>query len=105
MYCFINQQPAILNIEYSVLLQLQKEDLHKLYIQIPQFERFFKILIQNPYIREQLRVVQTLSLSAEEWYKFFLDKYPQVVKQVKQKPIASYLGITPEFLSMIKKII
>lgn len=77
MYCFINQQPAILNIEYSVLLQLQKEDLHKLYIQIPQFERFFKILIQNPYIREQLRVVQTLSLSAEEWYKFFWTSIPK----------------------------
>ena len=106
MYCFINQQPAILNIEAiedSVLLQLQKEDLDKLYMKVPKFERFFRILMQNAYIREQLRVVETLSLSAEERYNIFLNKYPQVVKQVKQKQIASYLGITPEFLSMMKK--
>ena len=105
MFCFINQQPAMLNIEAienSVILQLLKADLDKLYIQIPKFERFFRIIMQNAYIREQLRVIQNLSLSAEERYNIFLDKYPQVVKQVTQKQIASYLGITPEFLSMIR---
>jgi CRP-like cAMP-binding protein len=59
--------------------------------------------MQNAYIREQLRVIQNLSLSAEERYAIFLNKYPQVSKQVTQKQIASYLGITPEFLSMIKR--
>ena len=105
MFCFINQQPAILNIEAienSIVLQLLKADLDKLYIQIPKFERFFRIIMQNAYIREQLRVIQNLSLSAEERYNIFLDKYPQIVKQVTQKQIASYLGITPEFLSMIR---
>lgn len=105
MLCFINQQPAMLNIEAiedSVLLQLQKEDLDKLYIKVPKFERFFRIIMQNAYVREQCRVVQTLSLSAEERYNVFLDKYPKIAKQVTQKQIASYLGITPEFLSMIK---
>ena len=105
MFCFINQQPAMLNIEAienSVILQLLKADLDKLYIHIPKFERFFRIIMQNAYIREQLRVIQNLSLSAEERYNIFLDKYPQVVKQVTQKQIASYLGITPEFLSMIR---
>ena len=106
MYCFINEQPAILNIEAiedSVIVQLQKKELDELYVKVPKFERFFRILMQNAYIREQLRIIQNLSLSAEERYDIFLKKYPQVSKQVTQKQIASYLGITPEFLSMIKR--
>lgn len=105
MYCFINQQPAMLYIEAvenSSIFQLQKIDLEKLYLQVPKFERFFRILMQNAYIREQLRVIQNLSLTAEERYNNFLEKYPQIVKQVTQKQIASYLGITPEFLSAIR---
>ncbi|KUJ60657.1 hypothetical protein AR687_16645 [Flavobacteriaceae bacterium CRH] len=105
MSCFINQQPAMLNIETieeSIIFHLQKEDLDELYLKIPKFERFFRIIMQNAYIREQLRVIQNLSLSAEQRYYIFLDKYPQVAKQVTQKQIASYLGITPEFLSMIR---
>lgn len=104
MSCFINQQPAILNIETieeSRIFHLQKDDLDNLYLKIPKFERFFRIIMQNAYIREQLRVIQNLSLTAEERYYIFLEKYPQVAKQVTQKQIASYLGITPEFLSMI----
>jgi hypothetical protein len=50
-----------------------------------------------------LRVIENLSLSAEKRYENFLNKYPQVVQQVPQKQIASYLGITPEFLSTIRK--
>lgn len=105
MYCFINQLPAMLNIEAvenSTILQLQKDDLEKLYIKVPRFERFFRIIMQNAYIREQLRIIQNLSLPAEERYQQFLSKYPQVAQQVTQKQIASYLGITPEFLSAIR---
>jgi len=105
MFCFINQQPAMLNIEAvenSSIFQLQKDDLDELYRKVPKFERFFRIILQNAYIREQLRVIQNLSLSAEERYNNFLSKYPQIAKQVTQKQIASYLGITPEFLSTIR---
>lgn len=105
MFCFINQQPAMLNIaavENSCIFQLQKTDLDNLYIKVPKFERFFRIMMQNAYIREQLRVIQNLTLTAEERYNNFLAKYPRVVKNVTQKQIASYLGITPEFLSTIR---
>jgi len=105
MFCFINEQPAMLNIkaiEDSVVFQLQKKNLDALYIKVPKFERFFRIIMQNAYIREQLRIIQNLSLPAEERYHHFLNKYPQIVQQVTQKQIASYLGITPEFLSMIR---
>jgi CRP/FNR family transcriptional regulator, anaerobic regulatory protein len=105
MFCFINQQPAILNItavENSCIFQLQKGDLDNLYLKVPKFERFFRIIMQNAYIREQLRVIQNLTLPAEKRYNNFLAKYPQVAKNVTQKQIASYLGITPEFLSTIR---
>jgi CRP-like cAMP-binding protein len=105
MYCFVNQQPAMLNIEAledSCVLQLLKEDLDELYDKVPKFERFFRIILQNAYVREQLRVIEDLSLSTEERYTNFISKYPQVVELVTQKQIASYLGITPEFLSMIR---
>jgi CRP-like cAMP-binding protein len=106
MYCFINQEPAMMYIEAienSCIFQLKKEDLDELFLKIPKFERFFRIIMQNAYIREQLRVIQSLSLSAEERYDSFISKYPQIVQQVTQKQIASYLGITPEFLSAIRK--
>ncbi|MCE4066160.1 Crp/Fnr family transcriptional regulator [Chryseobacterium gleum] len=105
MYCFINQKPAMLNIEAleeSSILQLQKDHLDELYLKVPKFERFFRIMMQNAYIREQLRTIENLSLPAEERYFNFLHKYPEAVKRIRQKQIASYLGITPEFLSLIK---
>ena len=105
MYCFINTLPAMLNIvalEDSSIFQLQKKDWDQLLLTNPVFEKYFRILMQNAYIREQLRIIQNLSIAAEERYDNFLLKYPQVVKQVTQKQIASYLGITPEFLSTIR---
>ncbi len=106
MNCFINAQPAMMYIqaiEDTEIFQLSKENFDVLLQQIPKFEKFFRILMQNAYIREQLRVLQNLSMSAEERYNSFILKYPQIVQQVTQKQIASYLGVTPEFLSVIRK--
>ena len=106
MYCFITEQPAMQNIiaiEDSAVLQLKKTDLENLYLAIPKFERFFRIIMQNSYIREQLRVLQNLSMPAEERYNIFINKYPQLLPHVTQKQIASYLGITPEFLSHVRR--
>ncbi len=106
MYCFVNAQPAMLTIEaieYSHYLELTKSSLEQLYLTVPKFERCFRILFQNAYTREQLRVIENLSLTAEERYLQFLKKYPQILPHVTQKQIASYLGITPEFLSLIRK--
>jgi CRP-like cAMP-binding protein len=106
MFCFVNKRPAMMFIEAiedSTVLQLQKEDLDELLVRMPVFERFFRILMQNAYIREQLRVIQNLSMPAQDRYDRFLEKYPQIAQQVTQKQIASYLGITPEFLSKIRQ--
>lgn len=106
MFCFLNEKPAMMYIEAiedCCVLQLGKQDLEKLFKQVPKFERFFRILMQNAYTREQLRVIENLSLKAEDRYHSFLTKYPHIANAVTQKQIASYLGITPEFLSALRK--
>jgi CRP-like cAMP-binding protein len=106
MFCFLNEKPAMMYIEAiedSCIFQLSKEHLEKLFYNVPKVERFFRILMQNAYTREQLRVIENLSLTAEDRYDSFLIKYPHIAKAVTQKQIASYLGITPEFLSAIRK--
>ncbi|HZY81194.1 MAG TPA: Crp/Fnr family transcriptional regulator [Cyclobacteriaceae bacterium] len=105
MYSFLNQVPAIMYLdalENSEVLELSKESMDNLYIEVPKFERFFRIIIQNAYVREQVRVIQNLSMTAEERYEIFIKKYPHIVQRVTLKQIASYLGITPEFLSTIR---
>ena len=69
----------------------------------PSFRKVFQNSMQNAYIREQLRVIQNLSMPAEERYLNFLKKYPQLVQRVTQKQIASYIGVSPEFFSAIRK--
>jgi Cyclic nucleotide-binding domain. len=106
MFSFSTGHPAMLNIdalEDSTVLQLQKKDLDQLYLEVPKFERFFRIIMQNAYVREQLRIIENLSLTAEERYNNFLKKYPQFAQRVPLKQIASYLGVTPEFLSVVRK--
>lgn len=105
MPCFVNRGRSQLHIEAitkSEVFELSWENLEALYKEVPKFERFFRILMQNAYVREQIRILQNLSLPAEIRYQNFAEKYPAIVKQVTQKNIASYLGITPEFLSAIR---
>lgn len=90
-------------LEDTELLQISKPNLDKLYEQVPKFERFFRIILQNAYIAQQQRINQNLSLQAEQRYLNFIEKYPIFEKRIPQKQIAAYLGITPVFLSMLRK--
>lgn len=106
MYCFVNQKPAMVSLEVledSKVIALDFNAFQTLLERIPKFERFFRILFQNAYSREQLRILDSISLTTEERYRSFVTKYPQIVEKVTQKQIASYLGVTPEFLSSVKK--
>ncbi len=103
---FLTQLPATLFIdalEDTEVLQITKENLEKLYENVPKFERFFRIIIQNAFIAQQQRINQNLSFTAEERYQFFIQKYPLLEQRISQKQIAAYLGITPVFLSMLRK--
>jgi len=106
MNCFANQKPALLSLEAledSKVFVLDFDFFEILTSSLPTFERFFRILFQNAYAREQLRIQDSISLSTEERYLGFLKKYPQIAEKVTQKQIASYLGVTPEFLSTVKQ--
>ena len=106
LYSFLGQVPSEFNIdclEDSEVLQISHPDLEKLYSQSPRMERFFRIIIQNAFIALQKRVLTTLSKSAPERYQEFLSKYPQIGQRVPDHQIASYLGITPQSLSRIRK--
>lgn len=102
---FITQTPADFNVqclENSSLAQMAYEDLQQLYHQIPKLERFFRIIIQKAFVASQKRVVHNFSLPARERYLIFRAQYPQIEQRVPQYMIASYLGITKEFLSKIR---
>ncbi|HEY9490273.1 MAG TPA: Crp/Fnr family transcriptional regulator [Chryseosolibacter sp.] len=105
MYSLLSQKPAILNIEAiadSEVLMLSRDNQQLLYKEIPKFERFFRILVENALVANQQRLIENLSATAQERYLRFIKKYPTIPSCVPQHNIASYLGITPEFLSKIR---
>lgn len=103
---FHTRQPSRLNIqaiEDSTILQVEQQDLYILYQNIPKLDRIFKVIIENKYIELQNRVLQNFSSTAELRYLNFLEQYPTLSGRLPNTQIASYLGITPEFLSKIRK--
>jgi CRP-like cAMP-binding protein len=90
-------------LENAIVLQLPAASLTALYEKIPALDRYFRILHQNAFIAQSKRILQNISLSGEEKYKSFQASYPQWHQRIPQKHIASYLGITPVFLSQIRK--
>lgn len=105
MYSLISQKPGSLFIEVledCEVVLLSKENQEQLYIEIPKLERFFRILTENSLVANQERLMDNLSLSAEERFDKFCKKYPSLIQKVPQKHIASYIGVTPEFFSKMK---
>jgi CRP-like cAMP-binding protein len=90
-------------IEDTQLLQVSAVDLEILYQKIPKFERFFRLLFQKAYIAQREQINAGLSITAEERYRLFIQKKPYAKSRFTQKDIAAYLGITPQFLSVLKK--
>jgi CRP-like cAMP-binding protein len=106
LYSLLTQTASKSNIkaiEETDVLQISKTVLELLYQKIPKFERFFRILFQNAYITQREQINLALSASARERYLLFIKKKPYAEKRFSQKDIASYLGVTPQFLSTLKK--
>ena len=103
---FVSGKDALYNIEAledSELLHLTKEAMEELLQKLPAMERFFRILMQNNIVALQRRVIAYMSLSAEEKYLKLMEVAPDVMNRASQQHIASYLSITPETLSRIRK--
>tara|TARA_B110000967_G_C18843353_1_gene540609 strand:- start:973 stop:1557 length:585 start_codon:yes stop_codon:yes gene_type:complete len=102
---FITQTPADFNVqclENTELIQFTFENLEELYTKIPKLERFFRKIIERAFVASQKRIIKNFSLAAKEHYLIFKETYPEIEQRVPQYMIASYLGITKEFLSKIK---
>ncbi|TDO26328.1 Crp/Fnr family transcriptional regulator [Sediminibacterium goheungense] len=103
---FITQTKGILYTEALTVTETASfsyDILQELYNKVPALERFFRLLTQKAYAAFHRRVLESLSMDAEQRYIAFRTSYPEMDQQLSQKDIAAYLGISAEFLSKIKK--
>jgi CRP-like cAMP-binding protein len=106
MMSYIRQEPGRLNIdalEPTTLLLMSRKDQLQLFELCPKVEKFFRIMLEKSLASQQLRIIENLSLPATERYLNFIKRYPLLTNRISQIQIASYLGITPEFLSKIRR--
>ena len=102
----ISGRPADFSVQFlaeTAVVRLSTADVHRLYDEAPMVERFFRLITQNAYVAAQRRIVRNFSLPARDRYLLFLEEHPEVVRRVPLYMIASYLGITKEFLSAIRR--
>ena len=102
---FANKTPSIYNLqalESSILLQVHYQAFEEMLLKIPKLERYFRIILQNYTASIQKRIVLAQVYDAKHRYWSFAQKYPEIIQRIPQYLIASYLGISPEFLSRIR---
>ena len=103
---FHSEEPSKLcieAIENSVILQITKQDQLDLFVNYPKFNRIFRVITENALVAFQRRVLQNISSTAEERYLDFMKRYPYFFNRISNVQIASFLGVTPEFLSAVRK--
>ena len=102
---FYSEKPSKLFIEAiepSTILQIEKQDLLYLFTNVPKFDRNFRVIVEEKFIELQNRLLQSFSSNAHQRYLNFLEQYQELALRLPNTQIASYLGITPEFLSKIR---
>jgi cAMP-binding proteins - catabolite gene activator and regulatory subunit of cAMP-dependent protein kinases len=102
----LNGTPSRLNIdaiEPSELILIEKMDFELICTEIPQLNNMVNQIIQKSFIVSQNRILANISYTAEEKYQNFLEKYPHIVNRIPQHMIASYIGITPETLTRLRR--
>ncbi len=103
---FLSDRPGTYNIdalEDSEILLLERDAREQLLEAVPKLERFFRLLQEAHYVATHHRIEASLSASAEERYLDFVKTYPTLFQRIPQNQVASYLGITPQSLSRIRR--
>ena len=103
---FVRNTPSefyIQALENTLVMRIPKKHIEELYAKIPKLERYFRILLQNRLLATQDRVSRHLSESAIARYLEFTRMYPNLEQRIPSKYVASYLGITPTYLSRLRK--
>ncbi len=106
LYAFFSGNTAIYTVEALEdvkCLVLARDQFHMACENMPVFDRFFRILIQNAYVSLQYRLARTNSMDAAARYEEFSALHPNFIQRIPQYLIASYLGIKPQSLSRIRK--
>ena len=106
LYSFLTSEPSKMNIEAledSDVLTIERQDHFKLLSEVPKYETYYRILFQDAYVALQRRVSSTIGLTAEEKYQRLVNQYHSFINRVPLHLIASYLGVSPETLSRIRK--
>jgi CRP-like cAMP-binding protein len=102
---YIFQQPATLFVEAleeTILIQIDYNAEQLLKETVPKFEKFFRIITERSFAFLQQRMLSNLSMTAEERYEAFMQKYPAIAQKVPQYALASYLGMSSEYLSKLR---
>lgn len=102
---FSGQRPATFSlqaVEPTQVLRISQHNQRKLFAEHPTMERYFRSIYQRAYAALQLRTKHLYELSREEFYHHFNDRFPEFTERVPQQMLASYLNMTPEYLSEIK---
>jgi CRP-like cAMP-binding protein len=105
-YSFLSGEAAAYNIdaiEDTELLLISLPHFEEMTLKVPKMERYFRILFQNNIISKERRLLSSITYSAEEKYLKLSETNPELIQRIPQNLIASYLGITPETLSRIRK--
>ncbi|MFC4479670.1 Crp/Fnr family transcriptional regulator [Flavobacterium chungangensis] len=89
-------------VENSEVIAIDKTILESLLIEIPNLERYFRIVMQKSFGAMQMRIKYLFTMSAEERYHHFNDHFPEFVQRVPQYMLASYLDFSAEFMSKIR---
>jgi len=102
---FTNVVPSQLYIqalEDSEVLLISKEDKEYAYMNLPEIEKLFRVMTQKTHVALQRRMIDNLSKTADQRYREFIEKYPQLVQRLTNQQIAAYL-VTNVFLSKIRR--
>ncbi|RKR05762.1 CRP-like cAMP-binding protein [Flavobacterium sp. 90] len=90
-------------MEDSEVLLITSVDFENLTLQVPVMDRYFRLLFQNSLITKERRLISSHTHTAEEKYKHLLENNSDLIKRIPQTLLASYLGLSPETLSRLKK--
>lgn len=102
---YIFQKPAtmfVVALEDSTIMQIDYEKEKELKASHQKFETFFRTIAERGLAFYQRRLISNLTQTAEERYDEFVEKYPLILQRVPQYALASFLGMTTEFLSKIR---
>ncbi|HYF68110.1 MAG TPA: Crp/Fnr family transcriptional regulator [Ohtaekwangia sp.] len=106
LYSWLTGEPSQFNIdalEDSELVLMDKPSMEELYIKVPKLETHARKQLTNAYIASERRIASMMGMSLEDRYEEINKLHPDIVQRVPQHMLASYMGLTPETLSRVRK--